>query len=158
MIYEMLNREMIFPHLEASDFEDVLRQLGGAATKAGYAKDTYADALVEREKEYPTALDVEGYGVAIPHTPVDHVLNTVIPVAVLKEPVEFIEMGSDDDPVKVQIIFMLTLAGKPGEHGHLDQLQRVLAIIQDTHVLERLLAAKDADEIMNIIQEKENAL
>ena len=60
MIYELLNREMIFPNMEAKDFEDVLRQLGGEATKAGYAKAAYADALVEREKEYPTALDVEG--------------------------------------------------------------------------------------------------
>lgn len=158
MIYEMLNREMIFPNLEADRFEDVLRKLGGAATKAGYAKDTYADALVEREKEYPTALDVEGYGVAIPHTPVDHVLGTVIPVAILKEPVEFIQMGSDDETIGVRIIFMLTLAGKPGEHDHLDQLQRVLAIIQDTGVLDQLLAAKNADEIMNIIKEKENSL
>lgn len=158
MIYEMLKREMVFPDLEASDFEEVLRKLGGTVTKAGYAKDTYADALVEREKEYSTALDVEGYGVAIPHTPVDHVLDTVIPVAILKEPVEFIQMGTDDETIGVRIIFMLTLAGKPGEHDHLDQLQRVLAIIQDTGVLDQLLAAKDADEIMNIIKEKENTL
>ena len=158
MIYELLNREMIFPNMEAKDFEDVLRQLGGEATKAGYAKATYADALVEREKEYPTALDVEGFGVAIPHTPVDHVLDTVIPVATLKEPIEFIQMGSDDETIGVRVIFMLTLAGKPGEHGHLDQLQRVLAIIQDTALLEKLQSANNADEIMNLIKEKENSL
>lgn len=158
MIYEMLNREMIFPNLEAAGFEDALRKLGGAAIRAGYAKATYADALVEREKEYPTALDVNGYGVAIPHTPVEHVLGTVIPVAVLKEPVEFIQMGTDDETVGVRVIFMLTLAGKPGEHDHLDQLQRIVAIIQDTGVLERLMAAKDAEEIMNVIKEKESLL
>lgn len=158
MIYEMLNREMIFPNLKAAGFEDALRKLGGAAIRAGYAKATYADALVEREKEYPTALDVNGYGVAIPHTPVEHVLGTVIPVAVLKEPVEFIQMGTDDETVGVRVIFMLTLAGKPGEHDHLDQLQRIVSIIQDTGVLERLMAAKDAEEIMNVIKEKESLL
>lgn len=158
MIYEMLNREMIFPHLEAASFEEVLRKLGEAAVTAGYAKATYADALVEREKEYPTALDVNGYGVAIPHTPVEHVLDTVIPVAILQEPVEFIQMGTDDEPVGVRIIFMLTLAGRPGEHDHLDQLQRIVSIIQDTSVLERLMAARDAEEIMNIVKEKESLL
>ena len=158
MIYEILDRNLIFPGLDAPKMEDVMTRVGGALTKAGYAKDTYVEALIAREKEYPTALDVEGYGVAIPHTPVDHVLGTVIPVAILKEPVEFVQMGSDDETIGVRIIFMLTLAGKPGEHGHLDQLQRVLSIIQDTAVLDRLLSAKDADEIMNIIKEKENSL
>ena len=51
MIYEMLNREMIFPNVEATDFEDVLRQLGGAATKAGYAKATYAGGSRPRDRD-----------------------------------------------------------------------------------------------------------
>lgn len=158
MIYEILDRNLIFPGLDAPKMEDVMTQVGGALTKAGYAKDTYVEALIAREKEYPTALDVDGYGVAIPHTPVDHINKTVIGVAVLKEPTDFIAMGTDDETIGVRIIFMLCIAGTPGAHDHLDELQRILAIIQDTAVLDKLLAAKSADEIMNIIKEKENTL
>lgn len=158
MIYELLDRNLIFPCLSVSAMEDVMTRMGGALTSAGYAKDTYVGALIEREKEYPTALDVDGYGVAIPHTPVEHINKTAIAVALLQDPVEFIEMGSDDDKVAVRIVFMLCIAGQPGVHDHLDELQRVLAIIQDTAVLDKLLAAESADEIMNIIKEKEHSL
>lgn len=54
---------------------------------------------------------------------------------------------------------MLAIAGKPGEHGaHIDELQRIMAILQDTTLLEKLQNAKDADEIINLVREKENSL
>lgn len=158
MIYEILDRDLIFPGLDTPKMEDVMTRVGGALTKAGYAKDTYVEALIAREKEYPTALNVDGCGVAIPHTPVEHTNRTAIAVAVLKEPARFIEMGSDDDEVDVRIVFMLCIAGKPGEHAHLDTLQRMMSIIQDSRLLDRLKSAANADEIMNIIKEKESSL
>ena len=116
--------------------------------------------MVEREREYPTGLDVDGWGVAIPHTPVEHVNSeTVIAIAVFKDPVEFIQMGTDDETVGVRIVFMLAIAGNPGEHGaHLDELQRIVAIIQDTSLLQHLLDARSADEIIQLIEEKEKTL
>ena len=54
---------------------------------------------------------------------------------------------------------MLAIAGKPGEHGaHLDELQRIIAIIQDTVLLQNLLSAQGADEIITLIEEKEKTL
>lgn len=156
MIYEMLDRNMIFPDMYAKDMEDVMRQLGGALTEAGYAKDSYVDALIEREKEYPTGLNAEVFGVAIPHTPVEHILKTTIAIGVLHDPVEFVEMGSDDDKLAVSIIFMLCIAGKPGAHDHIDELQAVLSIIQDPETLKKIKDAKDAEKIMNIIKNKED--
>ena len=160
MIWETLKPALIFPDAEASSYEDVFRQVGGALTGAGYTKSTYVEALVEREREYPTGLDVDGWGVAIPHTPVEHVNSeTVIAIAVFKDPVEFIQMGTDDEMVGVRIVFMLAIAGNPGEHGaHLDELQRIVAIIQDTSLLQHLLDARSADEIIQLIEEKEKTL
>ena len=160
MIWETLKPALIFPDAEASSYEDVFRQVGGTLTGAGYTKSTYVEALVEREREYPTGLDVDGWGVAIPHTPVEHVNSeTVIAIAVFKDPVEFIQMGTDDETVGVRIVFMLAIAGNPGEHGaHLDELQRIVAIIQDTSLLQHLLDARSADEIIQLIEEKEKTL
>ena len=55
MIYEILDRDLIFPGLDAPKMEDVMTQMGGALTKAGCAKDIYVEALIAREKEYPAA-------------------------------------------------------------------------------------------------------
>ena len=55
MIYEILDRELIFPGLDAPRMEDVMTQAGGSLTKAGCAKDIYVEAIIAREKEYPAA-------------------------------------------------------------------------------------------------------
>ena len=155
MIWQQLNPALIFPETDAADSEDALRQLGSAVTREGYAKESYVQALLERERDYPTGLDVNGYGVAIPHTSVDHVNRPGIAIAVLNRPVTFIQMGTDDETVGVRILFMLAVVDPD---KHIDELQRILEIIQDTGVLEALLAARDPETIINLIKEKEHSL
>lgn len=155
MIWEGLQKSLILMEMEADDSQDVLKQLGGALIKEGYAKDSYIDALAAREKDYPTGLDIDGFGVAIPHTDVSHVNKAGTAIAVLKSPVTFIQMGTDDEEVEVKLVFMLSVTDP---NAHIDELQKILAIIQDTNVLDQIANAKDAQKIIEIIKEKENSL
>lgn len=155
MIWEQLKESLIIMGMEADSSEDVFRQLGGALIREGYAKDSYIDALAAREKEFPTGLDIEGIGVAIPHTDVSHINKAGTGIAVLKHPVAFIQMGTDDEEVSVRLVFMLSVADP---NAHIEELQKILAVIQDTGVLGKLLGAKDAQEVIDIVKEKENAL
>lgn len=155
MIWEELNTSLIIPSLEVENFKDVMTKLGGVLIKEGYAKESYVDALIAREEEFPTGLYIDGIGVAIPHTDVSHVNKAATAIAVLDKPVSFIQMGTDDEPVEVQLVFMLAVVDPK---AHLDKLQRILAIIQDSEVLTKLLKVKDTDEIINIIKEKEKTL
>lgn len=155
MIWEELDKKLIMTDLEVKNYEDVMEELGGLLTKEGYCKESYVDALKEREKEYPTGLDIEGFGVAIPHTPVTHVIKHAIAIAQLKNPVEFIQMGSEDEATNVKIVFMLAV---DDPNAHIDQLQQILNIIQDKDVLKKLAETKSKDEIIEVIKEKEKAL
>lgn len=155
MIYKELDEAIIFTRLQAKTYEDVMNQVGGALIREGYAKDSYVDALVTREQEFPTGLDVDGIGVAIPHSDVSHVIKPGVAIAILDKPVDFILMGSDDEHVDVRIIFMLAVVN-PSEH--LGQLQKILAVIQDTVVLNKLLNVNEKKEIIEIVKEKEQTL
>lgn len=155
MVWEELNESLVTTGVKANDYADVMKSVGSMVIKEGYAKDSYIDALIEREKEYPTGLDVDGVGVAIPHTAVDHVKKQGIAIAVLDKPVTFFQMGTDDETVEVQLIFMLAVVDA---NEHLDQLQTILSIIQDKTVLKKLMQTKDAKQIIEIIKEKENSL
>lgn len=155
MIWEELNKSLITIGMEADSYQDVFKQLGGALIREGYAKSSYIEALAAREKEYPTGLDIDGVGVAIPHTDVSHVNKAGIAIAVLKHPVTFIQMGTDDEEVSVNLVFMLSVVDP---NAHIDELQKILAIIQDTAVLEQVIRAQDAEKIIDIIKEKENSL
>ena len=155
MIWEELNPALVLTDVEVTDSKGVMKKVGGALIDAGYAKESYIDALIKRESEFPTGLDVDGFGVAIPHTDVSHVLKAGIAIAVLKNPVTFIQMGTDDETVEVKLVFMLSVTDP---NAHIDKLQRILEIIQDTAVLDQLLTADSKEQIIEIIREKENSL
>lgn len=155
MVWEELNESLVTTGVKANDYTDVMKSIGSMVINEGYAKDSYIDALIEREKEYPTGLDMDGVGVAIPHTAVEHVKKQGIAIAVLDKPVTFLQMGTDDETVEVQLIFMLAVVNA---NEHLDQLQTILSIIQDKTVLQKLMRTKDAKQIIEIIKEKENSL
>lgn len=155
MIWEQLDKELIHIGVEASNCEEALQTFGKVFVQEGYCKETYPEALVEREREFPTGLDINGYGVAIPHTNVTHVNKAGTGIAILKNPVTFLQMGTDDEEVEVSVIFMLAVV-EPRQH--LEDLKRILAIIQDNKVLSSLAAAKSKEEIINIVKEKEITL
>lgn len=155
MVWEELRKDLIFTDIEAKNTDDVFDQMGGALTRAGFGKEGYVQGLKDREEEYPTGLNIDGLGVAIPHTPVDYVNASATSIGILKNPVEFVEMGTDDDRVQVKIVFMLCVSDP---NAHLEQLQRIIAIIQDKDVMQKLTEVKDPEEIIRIIKEKEEAV
>lgn len=155
MVWEELSEARVVPSLEASSMEEVMEGLGTVMIDRGYAKDTYVDALVERERNFPTGLDINGVGVAIPHTDVSHVLKEGMAIGKLSKPVQFTLMGTDDETTDVSLVFMLSVKD-PQEH--LVQLQRILEIIQDNEVLKRIMNCDNAEAIINVIKEKELSL
>lgn len=155
MVWEELKEDLIFTDVEAENTDDIFEKLGGALTQKGYTKDSYVQALKDREAEYPTGLNIDGFGVAIPHTPVEHVNKAATCIGILKKPVEFVEMGTDDDKVDVKLVFMLAVVDPS---AHIDQLQRIVTIIQDKEVMKQLAKAKDPREIIGIIHMKEDQL
>ena len=155
MIWEELDKSVIVPDLEAETWEDVMKSLGQKLIDEGYTKESYIDALITREKDFPTGLDIDGLGVAIPHTDVSHVNKAGIAIGVLKKPVTFIQMGSDDEEVGVKLVFMIAVTDP---NAHIDELQRIIEIIQDKDVLEKLFTVTDKDTIIEVIKEKENLL
>ena len=151
MIWEAMNKSLIIKNMKADSYEDVFRQLGGALINEGYVKSSYVNALCAREKAYPTGLDIDGFGVAIPHTDVSHVKQAATAIAVLKNPVTFIQMGSEDEEVSVKLVFMLAVA-EP--ESYMEELQRILSIIQDKSVLNQIAEAEDEEKIIEIIREQ----
>lgn len=152
MLWEDLKESLIFLDTEETCKKEILERMGGALIREGYAKDTYIRALLQREKDFPTGLDIQGIGVAIPHTEPCHVKKEGMALAVLKNPVTFRHMEDEKLKVDVRLIFMLAVLNPK---THLKHLQCVLNMIQDAKVLGQLLTAKGPEDIIRIIKTKE---
>lgn len=150
-IKDLLFEELIGLDLEADSFEDAIRKIGDDAYKKGYVKEGFADAVIKREKLYPTALPTEVLKVAIPH-PIerDTVERSAIIITKLKEPVDFILMGSDNDIVPVNIIFTLAVNG--AEH-QLTILQKLVGMFSEKESMMKIKESKTPKEIINTMVE-----
>lgn len=153
MIWNELDSRLVAMELEAGTMEEVMEMMGGRFIQLGYCKDSYIQALKDREVEFPTGIDIDGVGVAMPHTDISHVNLSGIGIATLKEPVTFIHMATDDVQVPVKLVFMLAV---DDPNRHLAEIQDILAIIQDKQTLEKILTAKKTEEVIEIIKKKEN--
>lgn len=131
--------------------EEVLSAIADALCEQGLVKDTYKEAILNREKEFPTGLNTGGINLAIPHADVVHVNKPAIAIAILDKPVEFQAMDEPEQTILVQVVVMLALKEA---HGHIEMLQKVVGLIQDQALVKQLIELEDKTEICNKIKEK----
>lgn len=150
-INEYLNKDLIINNLEAETTDDIFKVLSEMLIKESFVKDSFYKGLVERESKFPTGLTLGKYNVAIPHTDVIHVIKPAIAIATLKHPVLFNNMDGDGK-VNVNIIFAMVLK-EP--HSQVMMLQQLMLLIQNEDVLKSMNAAKDSEELYEIVSKFE---
>lgn len=139
--------------LEHDTSEEALTRLGCLLYGAGFVKDSYTQAIVEREKIYPTALPTQ-IGVAVPHTDSLHVLTLSMAVGILSRPVIFKEMGSSGDKeVPVQVVMSLAV---PNPKQVVAMLRHLFDVIQIPDFLPTLVKMTEREKISRFLEEKIN--
>ncbi len=130
--------------VDAKDAEDAIRQVGQHLLDKGFVKDTYIDAVAQREKEYPTGLQLKDLAVAMPHTAGIHVDTPAVCVAKLAHPVTFAHMGDPDTKVEAELLFMMAIQNPDAQ---LDTLQKVMGVFTNETAVARFKAAADKHEL-----------
>ena len=150
----MLDKEIFVINVKnISSKEEALTYLSDKLIEKGIVKESYKEAILNREKVFPTGLQFEKYGIAIPHTYVEHVNKEQIAVMTLENPVSFYQMGTNDVEVSVKVIFMLALKEA---HSQLTILQQLIEILQDKEIMEKLMnmdeytTSKEVKELLAI--------
>lgn len=139
----LLLEKNIFLNQSFSSKEEAIRFAGRALVNAGYVKESYIEAMIARDEMTSTYM---GNDVAIPHGTEDakkDVLNSGFTVLQVPEGVDF-------DGQKVRLIF--GIAGKDGTH--LEILSGIAVTCSDMANIEKLVEAKSAKEIMDILNTK----
>lgn len=135
----------------ALDTYSVEEELAGALCAGGWVKETYANALHEREEAFPTALDARGINVAIPHCETEHVNQGAVAVGVLKHPVSWRRMDDSSQTCDVSLVVMLALVEA---HAHLEMLQKVIAIVQDQEFVGTVIAQDEPQEVYRLLSDR----
>ena len=123
--------------------KEVLSNLADCLIEEKMVKESFKEAILEREKSYPTGLQFDGYGIALPHTDSEHVIKSQIAIMTLEKPVKFIEMASTDKEIDVKTIFMLALKDS---NQHIKILQKVMELLQDKEAMSKIESFDDSKE------------
>jgi len=144
-ITDVLKKDSIILSLKSKRKEDIIKELTDylAPNQNDFNKPIAYETIMEREKLCSTALDA---GVAIPHGKMSGINNFL---AVFGRSIEGVDFESLDG--KPTFLFFLILSPDNSSGLHLKLLAKISKIFKIPEFREKLLKAKDIDEIYELI-------
>lgn len=148
------DKDLVFC-LEAANQEELFDKVATLLEERQIVTPTYRSALIEREKSFPTGLDMEFLGkdlpnVAIPHTDIVHNLTENVVVVRLEKPVTFHNMIAPDKEVAVSLLFFIINNSSSSQTNILAQL---MDFFTSNGNLEALAKITDEEELFRYITE-----
>lgn len=144
-------KDCVLRNLDAADKDEIICALSSCLKRKEFVCDDYEKAVLEREEKYPTGLKIGRYNIAIPHTEPQYVNVPAIAIATLNSRVPFHRMDSCEESVDVDVVLLLAL--NQG-HTHMEVLSRIIAMCQDEHVIDALVASEDEETIVEIVKNR----
>ena len=146
----LLSKDDIFLNQNFTDTDSYYQEICGHLLKEGKIDQKYLESIEEREKQFPTGLNVGNICVAIPHTDYQHSKTTQLVITTLKTPINFRQMDNPDKICPVSIVIQI-LFDTPKKQ--LVLLKELMKMIQIQSFLESVKKASDKDTIMNLFKE-----
>ena len=140
---EVIAKSNLRACMRAESWQDAVRAAGSVLLEAGSIEPAYIDAMVAAVVELGPYMAIMP-GLAIAHAaPGKFILKNDIALINLASPVNF---GSENDPISV-LLCQSCLDSK----SHLASMRRAALVLAGEGVVEKLAAAKTADELYAIM-------
>ncbi len=151
-IHQLLNRDTVRVGLPGETKNEVLNNLIDLLEGQPGVRDLekVRQAVFARENVMSTGV---GKGLALPHAKTDAVDRTVAALAITEKPVDFDAI--DGKPVR--ILFLL-VGTEDAKTQHIKILSRISRLMNRDDFREQLLEARDADEVLALIEKGELSL
>lgn len=150
-IYNSLvfEKDLVSMDIDVQTPEEVIRILSDKLMEKGCVTDRFFEAVVSREKKFPTGLPTI-IPVALAHTDAVYCKRSAISVGILKTPVSFGEMGNPGSYLPVEIVFLLAVADPKFET---QWLQHLIKAFKEDDFLKKLKNGKTTQEIVEFVNE-----
>jgi PTS system galactitol-specific IIA component len=143
-----IDEELIVFNTGVSEQARMITYLSGLLEQKGLVKATFRDAVLQRERVYPTGLQLNELNIALPHTDPTHVYASALAVARLTHPVRFYRMDNPRECIPVRLVLVLAIHDP---HDHIQFLQRLVEGLNRNHVCEALMNAVQVNDFLNVI-------
>ncbi|EOH97652.1 BglG family transcription antiterminator [Enterococcus pallens] len=149
LLSEITNKELVKLGVEASNWEDAIRNSTQVLVENGKVSPGYIDGMIQTTKETGPYIVITKH-VALPHArPETGAKEIAISIATLKQPIEF--GNAENDPVKY--IFGLSALDN---QTHLTAMAELAELLDQQEFYEILDNAKKPEEIIDFIKKFES--
>jgi PTS system galactitol-specific IIA component len=150
VLKDLISENLILLDMPESEYREALNSLAQPLLEAGFVKEGYLKALLEREEQYPTGLKLDGeLNVSIPHADAEWAIKPVIAVGVARDTVRFRSMEEPDKTVDVKLIFVLAM---PWPERQVALLRDLMTVVQDRANLCALASAKRPEDVVEVFR------
>lgn len=139
--------------IDAADCKQAIFETAKPLLREGYVKDSYPQAVWEREQVFATGLPLWNHCVAIPHTDAVHVKQSALAIGILNQPVYFSCMGEPERQEPVRVLFMLAIEDP---NQQIDMLQQLTELFQIPEAIDKILRAPSTKEVAACFQKLMN--
>lgn len=136
---------------QSTYFETMIQKLN----EKKLVNEDFAQALRDREKQFPTGIETLTMGVAVPHVDSEFVLQNALFITAFHPAVEFNRMDEPSQQVKVSLSFLLLIKDVSAHTATLAQLTEVW---KNSDLLERMAEAKSKLEVIQLLSNMEEEL
>ena len=147
-LIELFSRAATALNVKAKTKEEIIDTLVDLQATHGNITDkaAYMQAIFDREAEFSTCV---GNGIVVPHARTGVVTAPSLAVARLAEPIQY----NEEDDEKSDLFFMI--AAPMNGSLHVDVLARLMTLLAEDTLVEKLRAAKTEEEFLDLLDKAE---
>ncbi|APP03614.1 PTS fructose transporter subunit IIABC [Lactobacillus delbrueckii] len=148
-IKDILSPESMIMDLQATTKDEAINEMADLEVATGIVnnKEKFVESIWAREKESTTGI---GGGIAMPHARNEYINKARVLFARSEKGVDFDSL--DQQPV--HLFFMIT-APAGADNTHLQALAKLSSLLINPDLVEKLKAAKTADEVIDLFSQAE---
>lgn len=148
-IKDILSPESMIMDLQATTKDEAINEMADLEVATGIVnnKEKFVESIWAREKESTTGI---GGGIAMPHARNEYINKARVLFAKSEKGIDFDSL--DQQPV--HLFFMIT-APAGADNTHLQALAKLSSLLINPDLVEKLKAAKTADEVIDLFSQAE---
>lgn len=138
---------------DAKTQEAVLKEVGDYLFEKNVVTADFIPAIIEREREYPTGIDLTPIAddlpsIAVPHTDTEYCKTKMIVFVKLKESVLFYNMIKPKEPLTVRYLFLIINNEKKKQTNILSELMEFMTANDNMYQLGQLDSTEELYEFL----------
>ena len=148
---DLFDESLVFLEMEVKDRDDLFDQISNVVESKSMVTDEFRIKIKERENNYPTGLQTESIGIAIPHTDPEHIIQPFVAVVRPTNPISFQRMGMGEGEIGAELVFVL---GVKGDGAQVTMLSQLMEMMMDDFAVKELMSCSNNKDLLSIIKRK----